>query len=650
MKQALLGLLLAALATPGVAAGSQEPRTTDTAEAYFQFARARTLELRGDWEAALEAYDQALSLDPLDSSIYSEIALAYASRNDIGSAIDYAERSILIDPDNLDAHRLLSRIYTTLLASSDNVSRDMVDQAIEELEHVVRLDPTERDAYLTLGRLYRALEDPERAAEVYRDFLRVEPASEEGAVSLAELQVEAGNLAEAINILNDFLASQPDSQPALALLGDVYLATSDFDKAVSTLETAVTLAPDDLDLLTKLAESLFLADRLDEAATRFEEVVSQDPDNPVTHLRLGQIYRQQMEYEKARENIEMADRAAPGSPDIGFELALLDRDEGRFEEALEKFTQLLQDSEKTRYTPQEVQLRQQLLTHVAIVQSFMGRYMDAVETFTSMKELLRGRDDGTVDTYIVDTLRMGDESQEALDWAVEARRTFPENRQLKIDEADLVAELVDRDQGAGLLREMLTGTEDDGDVYSTLVGVYERDDDYVDAQAVLDEMLDNLRDDETALFLQGALYERQENIDGAEAAFRRALEINANNPATLNYLGYMLADRNRNLEEALGMLKTAVAADPINGAYLDSLGWAYYRLDQLDLAERYLTRAVLFSDSDPTLHEHLGDLYRKTGRIELAREAYQRSLERAEKDDERMRVREKLNELSSGAV
>lgn len=296
-------------------------------------------------------------------------------------------------------------------------------------------------------------------------------------------------------------------------------------------------------------------------------------------------------------------------------------------------------------------MRQQLLTQVAIIQTMMGRYDDAVGTFNDMKELIRGRDDGRVDEFIVDTLRMGDDDEAALEHVTGARRAFPDNRRLRISEADLIAELVDLSEGVAQLREMLSGSDDDDRaVYSTLVGVYERTGDYANAQMVLDEMIESLDNDETALFLQGALYERQENIEGAEEAFRKALELNTENAATLNYLGYMLADRNRNLEEALGMIQAAVAADPINGAYLDSLGWVYYRLEQMDLAEQYLTRAVLFSDSDPTLHEHLGDVYRATGRIDLAREAYERSLERAEEDEERERVLEKLEALPPGAI
>jgi tetratricopeptide (TPR) repeat protein len=656
MKRFLEGLFAGVFGllavTPGLAALPEPVQGADstTAEAYFQFARARALELDGQWEEALEAYDQALALDPLDSSIYSEIAFAYYSRNDASSAIDYAERAILMNPDNLDAHRLLSEVLTRQLARSEaGISRELLDRAILEWEHVVRLAPGERAAYLTLGRLYRVIGDPERAMAVYRDFLRVEPASEEGAVSLAELQVEAGNPEEAVSILRDFVASRPDSGAALALLGDIYYQMGDYPNAADALESALELAPDNRELLARLAEALFLADRLDQAAARYETLLERDPDDPVIRLRLGQIYRQRMDYEAAREHIERADRLVPNSPDILFERALLDRDEGRFEQALEGLEGLLGGSERPFYTPVERQTRQRLLTHVAIIQTIVDDYPAAVETFGRMKAVMRTDDDGTIDAYIVDTLRMAETPREALDHAVEAREAFPQNRQLRIAEADLRAELVDLDAGVAALRGMLSGTDADGEIYATLVGVYERRGDYAAAQSVLDEMIANLENDGSALFLQGALHERQENIDAAEQAFRRALAVQGDNPATLNYLGYMMADQDRNLEEALAMIQTAVRSDPINGAYLDSLGWVYYRLDEMELAEQFLTRAVLFSNSDPTLHEHLGDLYRTTGRVDLARQAYLRSLERAGDQAERDRVRQKLDELPPGA-
>ena len=89
----------------------------------------------------------------------------------------------------------------------------------------------------------------------------------------------------------------------------------------------------------------------------------------------------------------------------------------------------------------------------------------------------------------------------------------------------------------------------------------------------------------------------------------------------------MLADRGTRLDEALGYIRRAVALDPQNGAYLDSLGWAYYKMGNYDLAEENLRRASERIGNDPTIHDHLGELYMKTGRVKLAATNWERSLE-----------------------
>jgi tetratricopeptide (TPR) repeat protein len=95
----------------------------------------------------------------------------------------------------------------------------------------------------------------------------------------------------------------------------------------------------------------------------------------------------------------------------------------------------------------------------------------------------------------------------------------------------------------------------------------------------------------------------------------------------LNYLGYMLADRGVKLDEALIMIKKAVDLDPANGAYLDSLGWAYFKLGKYELAEDNLSRAAQHMGTDPTVQAHLGDLYQKTGRLKLAAAHWDRAIQ-----------------------
>jgi tetratricopeptide (TPR) repeat protein len=96
---------------------------------------------------------------------------------------------------------------------------------------------------------------------------------------------------------------------------------------------------------------------------------------------------------------------------------------------------------------------------------------------------------------------------------------------------------------------------------------------------------------------------------------------------TLNYLGYMLADRNTHLEEALTLIKKALDLDPQNGAYLDSLGWAYFKLGNYDQAEENLRRAADKSPNDATIQDHLGELYARTNRFKLAATHWERALD-----------------------
>ncbi len=121
-------------------------------------------------------------------------------------------------------------------------------------------------------------------------------------------------------------------------------------------------------------------------------------------------------------------------------------------------------------------------------------------------------------------------------------------------------------------------------------------------------------------FLRGVMYEKQQKLELSETAFRKVLAIEPQNASTLNYLGYMLADRNMRLSEARQLISQAVGIEPNNGAYLDSLGWVYFRLGRLDDAETYLRQALALASTgnDPTVHDHMGDVLLQEGKVKDA--------------------------------
>ena len=146
----------------------------------------------------------------------------------------------------------------------------------------------------------------------------------------------------------------------------------------------------------------------------------------------------------------------------------------------------------------------------------------------------------------------------------------------------------------------------------------------------------------TLFYSRGISNERAGNWPEAEADFRRALELNPDQPQVLNYLGYSFVDRGENLDEALGMIERAVAAQPEAGYIIDSLAWALFRLGRYEEAVEPMERAALLEPVDPVVTDHLGDVYWAVGRKLEARFQWHRALSFEPEEDEAIRIRRKL--------
>ena len=154
-----------------------------------------------------------------------------------------------------------------------------------------------------------------------------------------------------------------------------------------------------------------------------------------------------------------------------------------------------------------------------------------------------------------------------------------------------------------------------------LAEIYDKGRKYDEMAKVLDaaEKASESKDDKSSIwFMRGAMLEKQKRYDQSEAEFRRVLEADPGNVSALNYLGYMNANRNVKLQESLSLIQKAVAKEPDQGAYLDSLGWAYYRLGRLEEAEPILREAALRTPRDPTVHDHLAEVLLKRSKTQEA--------------------------------
>jgi tetratricopeptide (TPR) repeat protein len=336
-------------------------------------------------------------------------------------------------------------------------------------------------------------------------------------------------------------------------------------------------------------------------------------------------------YGPALENLKKAEALMPESMEVPYNLALLHEAQGQTDEAIQDIQEVLGQTSKSdtgQYSPREKANRAILLERLGVLYRSTENYTAAEETFRQMLEndqenAVRGA------TQLVETLRQAKELPRALAEAEAALQRFPEERSLMLTHVSLLGESGQGERASQMLRAMLQDKPGDREVLLTLAQVNERAKRYREAEqaiAAAEKYSSRQEEKEFVHFLWGSILERQKKYNGAEEQFQKALAINPQSAMTLNYLGYMLADRGVRLEEAKRYIQAALEQDPNNGAYLDSLGWVFYKLDQLDLAEQNLLKAVQRISRDATIHDHLGDVYYRTGRIREALIHWQKAL------------------------
>jgi len=174
------------------------------------------------------------------------------------------------------------------------------------------------------------------------------------------------------------------------------------------------------------------------------------------------------------------------------------------------------------------------------------------------------------------------------------------------------------DEATKRLTQIIAERPHDVEALSALAELQRSGKKYVEAAATYDQAIAAVgipqRENWTLFYFRGICYERSNQWPKAEADFKKALELNPDQPLVLNYLGYSWVDKGLNLEEAFKMLRRAVELQPNDGYIVDSLGWAHYKLGQYQEAAQTLEKAINLKPADPVLNDHLGDAYWRVNR------------------------------------
>ena len=619
------------------------PRKGDHAAAYYHYTLAHMYEEmvtaygRSDLAGkATEEYRLAIDADPSSEFLTSALAELYVKTGRIADAVKEAQDIIKRDPKNLEAHKLLGRIYLRSLgdmpggSGSDNI----LHLAIDQYEQIVKLDPDSVDDHLLLGRLYRLNNDLQKAENELKLAIKLDPSSEEAVTTLAMLYTDEGDTAHALKVLSA-IPDSARSAKLYAALGAAYEQRKDYKSAIDAFRHAIVLDRDNLDAIRGLAENLLNDGQLDASLEQYKVIADSNPEDAQTYVRMAEIYRRQAKYDQALESLKRADTLVPDTMDVPYSMAAVYQAQGRYDDAVKLLQDLLRKTEKSETGSSQADRNNRAIfvERLGMVYREQQNYTAAVETFRKMLPL---GDENARSGYqeIIDTYREAKQWPQATAVAKEAVQKMPNDRDLRMVLDAQLADTGEFDKSVADIRTMLKGGPEDREVYLRLGIIFTRAkrwDDALQALAKAEQLSTKSDDKAYVSFLRGDLYQRQKMFDQAETEFKKVLAVTApsdpQSAATLNYLGYMNADRGVKLDESLNFVKQALSLDPNNGAYLDSLGWVYFKLGKYDLAEENLTKAEAHMGTDPTVQEHLGDLYQKTGRLKLAAAHWDRAVQ-----------------------
>ncbi len=389
----------------------------------------------------------------------------------------------------------------------------------------------------------------------------------------------------------------PDVSHAHRSYAEVAYRAGKFEQALTEAQRALDLDPDDRAARILKNRVLLAMGRVDEALDGMRRMVAESPDDPELVHALARMLVQANRYEEAHQQYQRALALQPGNFDILYSLSLLEVELKRYDDAVRNLQKLAKSP-----------------THADDAYYYLGR----VEEERQHYDLAMG-------WYL--RIKSGERVLDA---------------QTRV--AAILARLGKRRQAIEHLQKLRQSTNDEaalvrldlaeGDIYRE-AGDYQRAYDFF--TRVLEKRPNNI----DLLYARAMTAEKLGHTEWLERDLKTIIELEPDNATALNALGYTLADHGRQLDEALGYIKRALAIRPDDAAILDSMGWVNYRLGNLEEAEKYLVRA-LNKLEDPEIASHLAEVQFERGKRDKAIETVQKGLKVAPEDARLLQLKRKI--------
>jgi len=593
------------------------------------FLAARMAMADGRYQEALALYREVLTVLPNDAIVHLEYAQLLRDLNVGEEATRQARDAVRLDPKLAEARRLLGTLE--LGAAEKDPSR--LPAAIDELSAAHRLAPADVGTSVALARALLAAERSAEAAAILDELpeLAGQPAIQR---LTAEAKAKSGRYREAEQIYKALWEADPADREIAAALIDLYEDEDKLDDALDVLGKLGERDPENAAISERIVLDLARAGRFPEAEQRARQLVAKRPENRAGQRLLATVLFERDNPAEGEKILRALLEADPDDPMTRRALAAELVRERRFDEARAMYEDI---GKRAGDDPKKADARRAAAIELGFIAYLEHDYPGARKILTPLS-ISDGQVQDRAARILLAADRDGDDLKDGRDRSRAFAAAKPSDPEWEAQNADFRYRLGETADAVAVLDRL--GASGQLDKMLAAADAYARLKKYDAAVRISREAAAKYPESSEALFRLGSSLERAGDPAGGEKVFLQLLAMRPNDAPTLNYLGYMWADQGVQLQRAREMLEKAVAREPRNAAYLDSLGWAYFRLGELQNADKNLREAYRREPADPTIEEHIGDLEARQGNMEGAIRHWEKAL--ALKHDEPDRVREKL--------
>ena len=500
------------------------------------------------------------------------------------------------------------------------------------------------------GYLAELANDVPKAVFEYRAALQFDSKSVFLRVRLAALQFLSGNMQRAVATLDRIQTTWVQDAGVLAEMAKIYAGGGKFDRALGLYDEAIRVNPEREETYFDKGVLLLNLKRPLQAEAVFVQGIAYAPESHFGHFYQGKAFEAQGKGAEAKEAYRQAIKRSERFEPAYQALLNLYESDGDLQEAIQLYQQFV-----SSVRPRGNTFRKDFIRFL-VNQKDYERALDILDqmivddpkdvkvqiqkalVYVEMKDPHRAITDlkRIVQTHPSE-LRVRDylgwlyEQIDDVEGAIEAYRTNIDMESTFYDSrihlGILLYRLTRYDEAALHLARAVGLKPDNPETHFLLGLSYLQAEAFEQATSAFEKGLEYHPNDENLRFNLGAAYDKLDRFPDVVREMEAVLALNPEHADALNYLGYSYADRGINGEKAVELTRRAVALKPDNGAYVDSLGWALFKIGRVAEALREIQRAAELVKDDPVIFEHLGEIYLTQEHQEAAKDAWLRALE-----------------------